>query len=1244
MALRLSFESGPLAGIHIVTSAQQIRLGRDPAQNDILLTNPKVSRKHAVIERSVRGGYSLEVMGSGPTRLNGDPISAVGGRSTVHALSTGDRIDFGGIEVVVAEAEAKLIAVSGAAAGREIAIDGPARVGSGRDCDLVVPDAGVAAEHLVLHSTPLGFRAEARAPVLFNGAPAEIRVLSHGDELTLGSTVVRFAVHAHDELGVDTGMSSVAMAAAAPVKNAVGELVFISGAAKGDRIPLGDEQIILGTRVDCTTVLSDQLASPLHCAISKAGDQFVATDLGSENGTYINGERIFQGTALKPGDLIAVGGHVLEARLLGGIAIANRGNTIFATMSQGSFDGPQPRFVIDGRVLKSKKIVIGRAPSCDVIVDGPSVSREHCTIAWDNGFVIRDTSAAGTYVDDKRVVQQLLPPTGVLRILDTLFRIGVRGEVCTIERTDAALAQAAVDVQRAKAGAHLSMLSRAMNVSEVRRAAGGSVASAGEGLRTIFRMDASALEHEIAARKKDLQKGAPVWRPSSDLARDGALRGAVVLSVLAALALCGGAVLLGSGKALLNHPLSRAHSSTAFVEQVTTPTLCGACHTAGMQVAVDSCASCHDGFTPRTNHATLDCGGCHVEHRGESTDRSLHALASCTQSCHVDQHREDFAPQANVPQRLAAGAIPNKPDLLPVMARTPAARELALKNLHGAHAVAGARCIACHAALAGTELVEGKPALACYRCHDGGAQALQSGCDSCHGREHAIAMQRLEPSAPGFQAAMSTPSPIAAVGWATGLAFVAGAPGLLFGTWVRIRRRRAQHAMVEELKAHPAEVVKRLVHSINDSKCVGCAMCVQACPASVLELVEHKSRVVNFDACIQCKKCEYACAFDALRMHDADKPPPMIAMPSIDAFHETPVAGMFLIGQAAGTPQVKNASNLGRAAVQRIAQQGFAPGTGRALACDVDIVIVGSGPAGLSAALTCLELGYSYVVLEKERAFAWTIRNYYHKGKAVMAEPTDVNLEATLPHWDTSREDLLASWEELVHQYRIDIRYQQNVIDVKKEGDRFGVHVGDARGQLLGQITCGRVILAIGTLGNPRRLGCPGDELEKVKNSLVDPGEWTGKHVLVVGGSDSAVEVVLALCAPERRNTVWFSTRGARLEGIKPKNRKLIEDALAAGRFHMRYATTVADITPSTVALVKKEDGSREELPNDVVFAMIGGNSPQKWLQQIGVPYVDKPHSWSPPRTDLLSAKTAEGLIPVQRLVRRQIPSRVPRH
>ena len=719
--------------------------------------------------------------------------------------------------------------------------------------------------------------------------------------------------------------------------------MFIAGAAKGERIPLGDNQIILGTRVDCTFVLSDLLASPLHCAISKSGDQFVATDLGSESGTYINGERIFQGTALKPGDLVAVGGHVVEARLLGGVTIASKGNTIFTTLSQAVADmGPQPRFVIDGRVIKSRKIAIGRAPSCDVIVDGPMVSREHCVLEWENGFVVRDTSAAGTYLDDKRVVQQQLPPTGVLRIVDTLFRIAVRGEVCTIERADAALAQAALDVQRARAGAAASMLSRAMNLADVKQAAG-------EGLRTIFRMDAGALQQEIANRKKDLKRNAPAWRPSSDLARDGALRGAVVLSILAAMALCGGALFLGRGEALVNHPLSAAHSSAAFADQAQekSATVCAACHTAGARVENARCASCHGGFEPRAKnmskqgHAGIACATCHREHEGTprvagKPDRSLHGVASCG-GCHAGQHAGDFAPQAAVPQRLAATSSIEKLrlanaagtgamfDAIPLHA----AHSRVTTNVPGAGGVeTGIGCTSCHArvdAANGGALAEANPRLACFRCHDGGANPTRTGCERCHAREHAQAMVRLAPDDAGLASRISTPSPAAAVGWATGLAFVAGAPGLLFGTWIRLRRRRKEKAMVEEMKAHPAEVVKRLVHSINDSKCVGCNMCVQACPASVLELVDHKSRVVNFDSCIQCKKCEHACAFDALRMHDADKPPPMIPMPSIDAFHETPVAGMFLVGQASGTPQVKNATNLGRAVIQRLLQQGFRP-------------------------------------------------------------------------------------------------------------------------------------------------------------------------------------------------------------------------------------------------------------------------------------------------------------------------------
>jgi predicted CXXCH cytochrome family protein len=1250
MPIRLSFDSGALAGVRIVSSAKAIRLGRDPAQNDILLTNPHVSRRHVVITRMVNG-WMLEVVGSGPTKLNGDPFQALTKGPAAHLLQSGDRIDVGGVELVAHECLAKLIVVAGPNAGREIALDGGTTVGASGDCSLVLDDRTVAPLHLDIQATPLGFKCEAKAGALINGTRLQEHVLAHGDELVLGATTLRFSVVVPNE---DVGVDDEAVPPPPAEHGAVGELVFIAGAAKGQKIALGESQIILGTRGECTFVLNDPMAAGIHCAISKNKDEFVATDLRTEVGTMINGQRITQGTPLRAGDLIAVGAHVLEARLLGGVTMAKKGATMF-TMMPGGFQGPQPRFVIDGRVVSSRKIVIGRAPSCEIIVDGNTASREHCSIEFkEMGFAVSDMSRHGTYVDDKRVVTQQLPPSCVLRAGTTSFRVSLRGEVCTIERADAALAQAAVDVARQQA----SMLGRATVMASAGGGGGGvkmptrmSAPNSAGAMKTIFILDANQLEHEIKSRKKDLKRNAPAWRPSSDLQRNPVLRGAVTLSVLAALGLCGAVFAFGKGEALVNHPLSEAHASPAFADQAKGVTVCGACHSAGAHTDSDACISCHAGFLPRKKHvdkhAAENCGDCHREHDGAKKGTALGGGDGC-QGCHSGQHKTDF--DADGPQHVVAGKIPYA--YMPREKNPCAPDDKDCIKFHTAHSSVvingkrvGLGCTSCHAdsGANGALTEKKKPAFACFRCHDGKDEVKNGGgCEFCHGSEHGKKMATpKEP--PNVAAIGNTPSPGIAIGIALGLAFVGSSPAFLFGAWSRLRRRRLQRKLVAELKEHPAEVVKRLVHSMNSSKCVGCGMCVQACPASVLELVEHKSQVVNFDACIQCKRCENACAFDALRMHDADKPPPMVAMPSIDAFHETPVPGMFLVGQASGVPQVKNATNLGRSVVQRMAQQGVKPGIGKQMGCDVDIVVVGSGPSGLAAAVTCIELGFSYVVLEKERQFSWTIRNYYHKGKEVMAEPHDIGLESSVPHWDSSREELLGAWEQIVNMTRMDIRYQSDVTDVKKEGDKFAITIGDPK-KPAGRITCARVVLAIGTLGNPRKLGCPGEDLEKVKNSLVDPDEWRGKDCMVVGGSDSAVEVVLALARPELGNRVIFSTRGAKLEGIKPKNRKLIEDALAANKFQMRYATQVAEVSEKGIALTHKDDGRREDLPNDVVFAMIGGNSPQKWLQGIGIPYIDKPHSWSPPRTDLLSQKTAEGLVQIRRIQGPPIPKSTKAH
>ncbi len=302
---------------------------------------------------------------------------------------------------------------------------------------------------------------------MFNGVAGDSRMLAHGDEIVIGDVILRVNVGVQGEVDDSDEMTTSAGAGSATVivskeLDAVGELVFIAGAAKNDKIPLGDKQIVIGTQrfEDAgviSVVISDLLASAQHCVVTKDKDKFFCTPFPSETGTYVNGERITKGTELKPSDLIAIGSHVLEARLIGGLKAEKKGMSTFTMMGDASaLLGPQPKFVIDGRVVKAKQIVVGRAPSCDLVIDGASTSREHAAIEYsasNAAFFARDMSSHGTYVDDKRVVKQQLLPQCVLRVGASLFRVSVRGETCTLERTDAALAEAAVEVLREQATA-----------------------------------------------------------------------------------------------------------------------------------------------------------------------------------------------------------------------------------------------------------------------------------------------------------------------------------------------------------------------------------------------------------------------------------------------------------------------------------------------------------------------------------------------------------------------------------------------------------------------------------------------------------------------------------------------------------------------------------------------------------------------------------------------------------------------
>jgi thioredoxin reductase/ferredoxin len=441
------------------------------------------------------------------------------------------------------------------------------------------------------------------------------------------------------------------------------------------------------------------------------------------------------------------------------------------------------------------------------------------------------------------------------------------------------------------------------------------------------------------------------------------------------------------------------------------------------------------------------------------------------------------------------------------------------------------------------------------------------------------------------------------VTWVVPLA-LGGFAVLLMAVFTALSARKKHKAVVA-----PAAVVgpRVLVHDINDDRCTGCDACVAVCPTNVLDLVANKSRVLRFHDCIQCEACMFACPTEALVMFPEGAIPPPLKVPEVDENFQTIVPGQYLIGEVAGKPLVKNAANLGRSVVEHMLATGLRGGAIGRSDTIVDVAIIGSGPGGLSAALTCIQRGLSYVVLEKEQQIASTIARY-PKGKLVMAEPYDTVNYSFLPVFDSAKEQLIPIWQELLQRVGLAVRQGESVESVGRAADgAFEIRstVGNYRAQ--------RVVLSIGTRGKPRTLQVPGENLPKVFSLLEDPDEWRGRSVLVVGGGDSACEAALALADSGAK--VMISYRGKGFNRAAPKNKATIEAYASEGRIKAKLGSQVLAFEHESVTIALG-DGSQKRYPNDAAFVLIGADPPIQWLEKMGIRFVERPHQHQMGKTD----------------------------
>lgn len=331
--------------------------------------------------------------------------------------------------------------------------------------------------------------------------------------------------------------------------------------------------------------------------------------------------------------------------------------------------------------------------------------------------------------------------------------------------------------------------------------------------------------------------------------------------------------------------------------------------------------------------------------------------------------------------------------------------------------------------------------------------------------------------------------------------------------------------------------------------------------------------------------------------------------PRIDAAHRAEVTGVYVIGDLVDASVIKTALRQGREVGQQIAAELGAPVDDPDV---LDVVVIGAGPAGVAAAEAVREAGLSCLVIEKERPFHTL--HAFPRGKPIYSEPHELINPTGLPFEDAPKETVAARWERWLDGAGLPVHWPEAVDGLARDGDqllvrsrvgaggRSGRHPNasvpsDSAGGARNTYRARRVVVAVGKRGAIRTLGVPGEDLVKVRHALVDPGEYAGRRVLVVGGGDSAVEAAIAVA--EAGAEVSLSYRGQVLSRPKRRNLDRFHALVAEGRIRFLADTRVVRIGEAEVEL--RGEGGAISLPNDEVLVFIGATAPRALLRDLGI-------------------------------------------
>ena len=401
-------------------------------------------------------------------------------------------------------------------------------------------------------------------------------------------------------------------------------------------------------------------------------------------------------------------------------------------------------------------------------------------------------------------------------------------------------------------------------------------------------------------------------------------------------------------------------------------------------------------------------------------------------------------------------------------------------------------------------------------------------------------------------------------------------------------RRKQDMARKKEAETLGIDRPRAQFPFVNVFKCIGCGACVESCPeGDVLGVVYGKATVINGLRCVGHGFCEQVCPVQGIKVGLGDiKTRPDI--PILSAENETSAPGIYIAGELGGLSLIRNAVAQGQLVVESIAEK-IKQTANNGIK---DVIIVGAGPAGLSAALTAVKNNLSYLLLDQQEPGGTVLQ--YPRKKLVMTRKIEIPLYGRLKKEEYSKEELLEIWKDILTKHKLNFQSNHKLENIDKPNGHYRLFTNN------GTFESKKVVLALGRRGTPRKLNVPGEDMAKVSYQLIDAQSYTNSQLLVVGGGDSAVEAAIGL-ARQKGNTVTVSYRKSRFFRIKKKNEDRINQAIHKKEIKPLFNSSVLEIKEKSVIL--KVQDKTVEIPNDYVFIFAGGIPPFEMLKDMGITF-----------------------------------------